>query len=159
VLHEICTGLAEVPYYVAWSKNLVEVHDPLFSSISTGYQEICLLVENLQQSAVILDRAQHTAASRQIFAVREVAETVPLYVIYIFSIVSASLFLPHIGDIDSFATGIYTNQRFTEWCCPRPYNIIPFSFSDSRDGELWHAIEQPQTYGLMLSFLGCTVSL
>ncbi|KAJ7246080.1 hypothetical protein C8J57DRAFT_1678844 [Mycena rebaudengoi] len=91
VLHEICTGLAEVPYYVAWSKNLVEVHDPLFSSISTGYQEICLLVENLQQSAVILDRAQHTAASRQIFAVREVAETVPLYVIYIFSIASTQI--------------------------------------------------------------------
>ncbi|KAJ7269145.1 hypothetical protein C8J57DRAFT_1468986 [Mycena rebaudengoi] len=62
------------------------------SSISTGYQEIGLLVENLQQSAVILDRAQHTAASRQIFAVREVAETVPLYVVYIiFSIASTQI--------------------------------------------------------------------
>ncbi|KAJ7840692.1 hypothetical protein B0H14DRAFT_2587282 [Mycena olivaceomarginata] len=46
VLNHICAGLDGTPFHIAWSKLMLEVHEPGYCAVSNGYREIGLLCLN-----------------------------------------------------------------------------------------------------------------
>ncbi|KAJ6610244.1 hypothetical protein B0H10DRAFT_2293191 [Mycena sp. CBHHK59/15] len=74
VLENICVDLHVVPFHIAWSRNMVEVHDLSYSAVAHGYSE------------VVLEPARHNATSRTTFNMHHIPEETPLFVLYIFPV-------------------------------------------------------------------------
>ncbi|KAJ6609751.1 hypothetical protein B0H10DRAFT_2225656 [Mycena sp. CBHHK59/15] len=84
VLENICADLHVVPFHIAWSRNMVEVHDLSYSAVAHGYSEVGPLRAHLHSSQVVLEPARHNATSRTTFNMRHIPEETPLFVLYIF---------------------------------------------------------------------------
>ncbi|KAJ6608735.1 hypothetical protein B0H10DRAFT_1955163 [Mycena sp. CBHHK59/15] len=74
VLENICVDLHVVPFHIAWSRNMVEVHDLSYSAVAHGYSE------------VVLEPARHNATSRTTFNMHHIPEETALFVLYIFPV-------------------------------------------------------------------------
>ncbi|KAJ6603844.1 hypothetical protein B0H10DRAFT_2195741 [Mycena sp. CBHHK59/15] len=76
--------LGTTPFHVAWSKSMVEVHDPMYSSVATGYREIGPLRDYLNPSRVALAGADHNETSRMTFGHHNLRLDTPIFVLYFF---------------------------------------------------------------------------
>ncbi|KAJ7914629.1 hypothetical protein B0H13DRAFT_1872752 [Mycena leptocephala] len=83
-LNQICRDLADRAFDVAWSRTMVEVSDPTYSSIANGYLDVGPLRDHLQSSPVVLTSARENTTSRNTFELRNIIPGTPLFVIYIF---------------------------------------------------------------------------
>ncbi|KAK6991486.1 hypothetical protein R3P38DRAFT_2803784 [Favolaschia claudopus] len=84
VLSRIRGELDQIEYHVACSQRLVEVHDSSYSMLQNGYFEQGSLRTHFLCSTVVVPAAEHTPASREIFRLRNIDETIPFFVLYIF---------------------------------------------------------------------------
>ncbi|KAJ6622781.1 hypothetical protein B0H10DRAFT_880395 [Mycena sp. CBHHK59/15] len=87
VLENICADLHVVPFHIAWSRNMVEVHDLSYSAVAHGYSEVGPLRAHLHSSQVVLESARHNTTSRTTFNMHHIPEETPLFVLYIFPVV------------------------------------------------------------------------
>ncbi|KAJ7737937.1 hypothetical protein B0H16DRAFT_1761913 [Mycena metata] len=73
IISDMCANLAAAEILVAWSKSMVEVHDPAFTATVHGYQEV-----------VKVARAVANQTSITAFELRGIAAHTPLFVLYFF---------------------------------------------------------------------------
>ncbi|KAJ7020089.1 hypothetical protein C8F04DRAFT_1403886 [Mycena alexandri] len=85
VLNDICASLDVVEFRMAWSTDMIEVHDEAYSAAASGYREVPgALRDHLHSSQVVVGQATPNHTSRSTFERREVAAGTPLFVLYIF---------------------------------------------------------------------------
>ncbi|KAF8190356.1 hypothetical protein K438DRAFT_1971226 [Mycena galopus ATCC 62051] len=84
ILNEICAALDTVVFHVAWSRSLIEVHDPTYNTVANGYQEVGALRNHLHGTQVNVGIATPNDTSVCTFDVLNVAADTPLFVLYVF---------------------------------------------------------------------------
>lgn len=84
VFNDICSRLDTTLFHVAWSKSMVEVHDPMYSSVVTGYREIGPLRDYLSPSHVAVAGADHNETSRMTFGHHNLPLETLFFVLYFF---------------------------------------------------------------------------
>ncbi|KAJ6615346.1 hypothetical protein B0H10DRAFT_1949908 [Mycena sp. CBHHK59/15] len=84
ILNEICMGLPHQVLSVAWSRTMVEGHDPTFSSLVNGFIEVGPLRNHLLTSSVVPETAQPNPTSMRSFELRGIDLDTRLFALYIF---------------------------------------------------------------------------
>ncbi|KAJ7872466.1 hypothetical protein B0H14DRAFT_3564635 [Mycena olivaceomarginata] len=100
ILNHVCAGLDGTPFHIAWSKLMLEVHEPGYCAVSNGYREIGLLRDHLHVSQVTVKPATHNNTSSVTFQLNNLGVETPLFVLYCFPAVvpvpvAPTVSLPH----------------------------------------------------------------
>ncbi|KAJ7035164.1 hypothetical protein C8F04DRAFT_1233822 [Mycena alexandri] len=85
ILNEICASPDTAEFRIAWSTQMIEIHDVSYSASSSGYREVAgTLRDHLHRSPVLVGQANPNHTSRTTFEEWQVILGTPLFVLYVY---------------------------------------------------------------------------